>query len=257
MPEIARTAAAEVPNGELVQPFCSVSGVNELADFANETPSSEVKHAALLNAPPSAWTVTTPVGSTCSRPLVALHRSTGTNTALAGRNPAGRVNGTGLVPVVAIAPLKWMIPEIVRAAAAEVPNGELVQPFCSVRAVQPLVTASRPGVAACAAAVPRSPTGSATATALTAQAASRRSLRVTAREQPRVRNRATAWRLPPSARANITPAISTLLPAAAASVLPLSMTGRVAARLQRSAATISCDPPPSLLGEIPRPDLGA
>ena len=47
---------AEVPNGELNHPFCNVSGVNELADFAYETPSSEVKHAALLNAPSSAWT---------------------------------------------------------------------------------------------------------------------------------------------------------------------------------------------------------
>src|SRR5580693_462685 len=154
---MVRAAGAEVPNGELNQPFCNVSAVNELADFANETPSSEVKHAALPNAPPSASTVTTPVGSICSRPLVALHRSTGTNTTLTGRNPAGRVNGTGLVPVVAIAPLRWMMPEIARTAGAEVPNGELVQPFCSVRAVQPLVTASRPGVAACAAAVPRSP----------------------------------------------------------------------------------------------------
>ena len=88
MPEMVRTAGAEVPDGESNQPFCSVSGVNERADFANEAPSSEVKHAALLNAPPSAWTVTTPVGSTCSRPLVALHRSTGTNTAWAGRNPS-------------------------------------------------------------------------------------------------------------------------------------------------------------------------
>ena len=63
-----------------------------------------MKHAALLNSPLSASTVTTPDGSICSRPLVALHRSTATNTVLAGRNPAGRVNGTGLVPVVAIAP---------------------------------------------------------------------------------------------------------------------------------------------------------
>src|SRR5579859_1155985 len=138
IPEMARTAGAEVPNGELNQPFCRVSGVNELADLANEAPSSEVKQAALLNAPPSAWTVTTPVGSICSTPWVALHRSTGTNTALAGRNPAGRVNGTGLVPVVAIAPLKWMIPEMARTAGAEVPNGEPVQPFCTVSAVKEL-----------------------------------------------------------------------------------------------------------------------
>ena len=81
---------------------------------ANTTPSSEVKHAALLKAPPSAWTVTTPVGSTCSRPLVALHQSTGTNTTCAGRNEAGSVKGTGLVPVVAMAPSRWTIPEMVR-----------------------------------------------------------------------------------------------------------------------------------------------
>src|SRR5579863_4595274 len=135
---MVRTAGAEVPTGELNQPFCNVSGVNKLADFANETPSSEVKHPALLNAPPSAWTLTTPVGSICSRPLVALHRSTGTNTTRAGRNAAGRVNGTGLVPEVAIAPLRWMIPEMVRTAGPEVPNGELNQPFCSVRGVNEL-----------------------------------------------------------------------------------------------------------------------
>jgi len=96
---------------------------------ANETPSSEVKHAALLNAPPSASTVTTPVGSICSRPLVAVQRPTWTNTTLTGRKPAGRANGTGLVPEVAIAPLRWTMPEMVRTAGAEVPNGELNQPF--------------------------------------------------------------------------------------------------------------------------------
>src|SRR5215469_15049330 len=132
---MARTAGAEVPNGELNQPFCGVSGVNEVADFANETPSSEVKHAALLNVPPSAWTVTTPVGSICSRPLVALHRSTGTNTVWAGWKAAGRVNGTGLLPVVAMAPSRCTIPEIVRTAAAAVPNGAFVQPFCNARGV--------------------------------------------------------------------------------------------------------------------------
>src|SRR5579859_256500 len=195
MPEMVRTAGAEVPNGEPVQPFCSVSGVNELADFAKVAPSSEVKHAALLNVPPSAWTVTTPVGSICSRPLVASHRSTGMKTGLAGRNAAGSVNGTGLVPVVAIAPLRWTMPEMVRTAGAEVPNGEPVQPFCSVSGVQPLVSGFGADVAACAAAVPRTPTGRVTASTLTAQTASRRGLRVTAR------------RLPPSVRANISPAI--------------------------------------------------
>src|SRR6516165_10269246 len=102
---------------------------------ANETPSSEVKHAALPDAPPSASTVTTPVGSICSRPLVAVQRSTWANTTLTGRKPAGRVNGTGLVPEVAIAPLRWTMPEMVRTAGAEVPNGELNQPFCRVSGV--------------------------------------------------------------------------------------------------------------------------
>ena len=138
IPETVRTAGAAVPNGELNQPFSSVSRVKELADLANVTPSSEVKHAALLNAPPSASTVTTPVGSTSKAPLVPLHKSTGTNTSCAGRNEAGRVKGTGLVPVVAIAPLRWTIPEMVLTAAAEVPNGESVQPFCSVSGVNEL-----------------------------------------------------------------------------------------------------------------------
>ena len=93
-----------MPNGPPVQPFCSFSVVNEVADLANETPSSEVKQAALLKRPPSAWTGTTPVGAICSRPWVAVHRSTVTNTVWAGRNPDGSVNGTALEPVVAIAP---------------------------------------------------------------------------------------------------------------------------------------------------------
>jgi hypothetical protein len=44
----------------------------------NDTPSSEVKHWALEKVPPSASTVTTPLCWMNSRPLVALHRSTGT-----------------------------------------------------------------------------------------------------------------------------------------------------------------------------------
>src|SRR5579859_3636827 len=71
------------------------------------------------------------------RPLVALHRSTGTNTFVAGRIDAGSVNATGLVPVVAMAPWKWTTPEIVLAAALAVPKGPLVQPFCSVSGVYP------------------------------------------------------------------------------------------------------------------------
>jgi hypothetical protein len=56
----------------------SVSEVKELADFANEAPSSEVKHWAWEKVPPSACTVTTPLGSMNRRPLLALHRSTAT-----------------------------------------------------------------------------------------------------------------------------------------------------------------------------------
>src|SRR5207248_106607 len=69
------------------------------------------------------------------RPFVALHRSTLTKTLVVGRNACGRVNGTGLVPEVAIAPLKWTTPLMVRTAALEVPKGALVQPCCGVRVV--------------------------------------------------------------------------------------------------------------------------
>src|SRR5690348_12573518 len=72
----------------------------------NDTPSSEVKHWALEKLLPSASTLTTPLCWMNSRPLVALHRSTLTKTLVLGRNAAGRVKGTALVPEVAIAPLK-------------------------------------------------------------------------------------------------------------------------------------------------------
>ena len=102
-----RAAALEVPNGALVQPFCRVSPVNPVADSAKETPSSEVKHWALENGSPLCCsTVTTPLGAMSRRPFVALHRSTGTKTLVDGRNDAGRTNGSGLVPDVAMAPLK-------------------------------------------------------------------------------------------------------------------------------------------------------
>jgi hypothetical protein len=117
------------------------------------------------------------------------------------------VNGTGLVPVVAIAPLRWTIPEMARAAGADVPNGELVQPVCSVSGVQLLVSACGADVAACAVVLPRAHTGRVTATALTAQTASKRSVRVTARERWRPVDRVTAERLPPSACVNLSPAI--------------------------------------------------
>src|SRR5215472_1975144 len=88
--------------------------------------------------PPSACTLTVPWGEMSRRPLVALHRSTGTKTLAAGRKPAGSVNGTELVPDVAMAPLSWTIPEMVRTAALEVPNGALVHPFTSVSGVNEL-----------------------------------------------------------------------------------------------------------------------
>src|SRR5262249_61274129 len=69
-------SALEVAKGALVHPFFSVSAVNEVADLANEAPSSEVKHWALEKL--LASTVTVPLCWMCRRPLVALHRSTGT-----------------------------------------------------------------------------------------------------------------------------------------------------------------------------------
>src|SRR5437764_3233276 len=65
---------------------------------ANQAPSRDVKHAALEKLPLSACTVTTPLGWMNRRPLVALHRSNGTYTLVAGRKPTGSVHGTELVP---------------------------------------------------------------------------------------------------------------------------------------------------------------
>src|SRR5215472_9736688 len=113
----------------------------------NDTPSSEVKHWALVKS--WASTLTTPLCWMNRRPLVALHRSTGTNTLVAGRNAFGSVNGTELVPAVAIAPLRWMIPETLVTAALDVPKGALVQPFLRVSAVGGLT------LVACAAPAPR------------------------------------------------------------------------------------------------------
>src|ERR1051326_6945014 len=101
----------------------------------NDTPSSEVKHCALEKVPVSASPRTTPLGWMNSRPLVASHMSTGTYTSVAGRNAFGRVNGTELLPVVAMAPLKWTIPETLLTADLEVPKGALVQPFLRVSGV--------------------------------------------------------------------------------------------------------------------------
>src|SRR6266567_604275 len=137
-----RAAALEVPKGALVQPFFRVRLVKNAGALANEAPSSEVKHWALEKLSPSACTVTTPLGAMNRRPLVALHRSTGMKTFLAGRKASGRVNGTALVPLVAIAPLKWTIPETLVTAALEVPKGALVQPFLRVSGVSVIACAA-------------------------------------------------------------------------------------------------------------------
>src|SRR5262249_32649991 len=75
IPEMSRAAAAEVWNGAFCQPLRSLSLVNDAADLAKETPSSEVTHAAWAKTPPSACMVTTPFGVMCSRPLFAPHRA--------------------------------------------------------------------------------------------------------------------------------------------------------------------------------------
>src|SRR5438876_1391752 len=105
IPPERATAALEVLNGALVHPFCRVSPVNPVTDVANETPSSEVKHWALAKPGSCCCTVTTPLGAMSRRPLVALHMSTGTKTLVLGRSAAGKVNATGFVPEVDMAPL--------------------------------------------------------------------------------------------------------------------------------------------------------
>src|SRR5215470_10959359 len=74
-----------------------VSLVKNCPDFANETPSSEVKHWALEKLV-SASTVTTPFGWMNSRPLVAPQRSTGTKTLVLGRKAAGRAPAGQVLP---------------------------------------------------------------------------------------------------------------------------------------------------------------
>ena len=85
MPPSLRTAALLVENGAFVHPFVTVNAVNPLGLSAYVTPSSDVKQAAFEKTPPSACTVTVPFGWIRSRPFVALHRSTGTYTSVAGR----------------------------------------------------------------------------------------------------------------------------------------------------------------------------
>jgi hypothetical protein len=102
--------------------------------LANEAPSSEVKHWALLKAP-AASTSTDPSVLICRRPLVPLHISTATYTSPDGLNDVGNVNAWAGVPE-AIAPLKWTIPPPSLATAAlRVPKGALVQLFSSVNGV--------------------------------------------------------------------------------------------------------------------------
>src|SRR5215471_2586205 len=69
------------------------------------------------------------------RPLVALHKSTGTYTLVAGRNPPGRVNAEALAPP-AMAPLSCTMPPMVATPAAAVPYGACVQPFWSDNVVE-------------------------------------------------------------------------------------------------------------------------
>src|SRR5215472_16215417 len=132
---MTRAAGLAESSPVLVQPFSRVSGVNEFADGANETPSSEVKHWALPQTPPSASTLTEPSGWMNKSPLVAPHRSTGTKTLRGGRSPAGKVNATWLIPFVVMAPSRWTMPEILRAAGLAVPDPYLTQPFLSFSGV--------------------------------------------------------------------------------------------------------------------------
>src|SRR6516225_10479563 len=171
IPLMARAPGLAKP-AALVQPFSGVSGVNEVPDAANEAPSSEVSVWA-SNQVCSAFTVTTPLGVMSSRPAVAAPRSTGTQTLVAGRSPVGKVNGTGLAPVVAIAPLRWTIPLMLVTAGAPVPVEKSAQPFCSARLVQVIVSGCGADAAAWAVAAPA--TGSATAAAHIAPTAVRRS----------------------------------------------------------------------------------
>src|SRR5438067_9134931 len=109
-----------------------------------------------------------------SRPLVALHMSALTKTALAGLNAAGRMNGSVFVLVVVLmAPLRWTIPEMVRTAGGA-PLAP--QPLMRVRLVQPVASGCGPA-AACAAPAPQAVSDSMSATALSAAAASLRGLR--------------------------------------------------------------------------------
>src|SRR5262249_15101017 len=109
--------------------------VNELANGANETPSSEVKHWALDQSPPSASTVTEPSAWMNRSPLVAPHRSTGTKTLRVGRSPGGKVKATWLVPLVCMAPSRWTMPEILRAAGLAVPFPSLASRVPKVQGV--------------------------------------------------------------------------------------------------------------------------
>src|SRR5437763_738675 len=129
------TAALLVLNGALVQPLISVSGVKPLSTRAKDAPSRYAKHWALLNVPPSACMSTVPLAVIWSRPLVALQRSTGTYTSVAGLKPSGSTNGCGLI-LVAIATLFRSMPARFWTVAVLVLNGALVQPLMSVNGVE-------------------------------------------------------------------------------------------------------------------------
>src|ERR1041384_6638977 len=134
MPSTRADAGAAVLNGAPLQPFCSASGLKFAA--ANAPPSSDVKHVSLATAPFSASTLTTPFDEITSRPLVAPHRSTGTQTVASGRIPLGSVNAWP-VPL-AIAPLRCTMPAMSLAAALLVANGALVHGAARASPVNPL-----------------------------------------------------------------------------------------------------------------------
>ena len=113
-------AAFLVLNGAFVQPLIRLSAVNPFESVANDAPSREVKHWALLISV-SAWTPTPPPGPEIKRPLVALHMSTGKYTPLTGRNFAESVKAASLMGFfVFMAPAKWTIPSMFFTAGAAV-----------------------------------------------------------------------------------------------------------------------------------------
>src|SRR5438105_2941036 len=101
-----RAGAWDVTKEGLVQPFFRGRLVKTGGALASEVSSSEVKHWALEKVPPSACTVTTPLGAMNRRPLVALHRSTLTKTLVAGRKARSEERRAGKERLGASAPLR-------------------------------------------------------------------------------------------------------------------------------------------------------